>query len=188
MERVFKGVKMKGKRAAGTMFFSDSAFMHHQVRVGKKKPSGKHTAIVVSKIRTMKGGAHGDYHKNDKRHLHVTPLGKLLRKSKLDELPQVISVLKGDLAPVGMRPLPRQDYRMLSPELKKIYDDVGPGLLGIGYACKSPKPTEKEFMETTREFYKMWKQNKAKAYLVFGRRIMKNAFGREIGKEHYIQQ
>jgi hypothetical protein len=88
--------------------------------------------------------------------------------------------LKGDLALAGIRPLPREEYQKLPPDLKKIYNEVGPGLIGLQYACKSKKPTIEEFEALAKEFYKMWKKNKAEAYLVFGKEALKKSKGREI--------
>ncbi len=160
--------------------FKDTLFFHSQVRIGRGRK-----AIVVTKLRTMKRGAHADYNgeaRNTEQYL--TRIGKRLRKTHLDELPQVISWLKGNLALVGLRPLTRQEYKKLPPELKKIYDEVGPGLLGLQYACTHFPPTRQEMIDVAEEFYRMWKKNKTKANLVFAKRILKN-FG---GKDVYIHE
>jgi exopolysaccharide biosynthesis polyprenyl glycosylphosphotransferase len=60
----------------------------------------------------------------------VTPVGKLLRRFSLDELPQLINVLRGEMSLVGPRPLPERDYEMLEDWHRKRYL-VLPGLTGL---------------------------------------------------------
>ena len=67
--------------------------------------------------------------RNDPR---VTFMGKFLRKSKLNELPQLLNILIGDMSFVGPRPLMKSGFDRYSEDLKaKIYN-VKPGLTGIG--------------------------------------------------------
>lgn len=67
--------------------------------------------------------------RNDPR---VTSIGKFLRKSKLNELPQMINILTGDMSFIGPRPLMKSGFDRYSDDLKtKIYN-VKPGLTGIG--------------------------------------------------------
>lgn len=62
----------------------------------------------------------------------VTKFGKFLRKTKINELPQLYNILKGDISIVGPRPVLEQDWRLYPDSiLNKIYD-VKPGLTGIG--------------------------------------------------------
>ncbi|MBK8563703.1 MAG: sugar transferase [Saprospiraceae bacterium] len=67
--------------------------------------------------------------RNDPR---VTPIGKFLRKSKINELPQIINVLIGDMSIVGPRPLDDRAFNDYSKEVQtKIYKSK-PGITGIG--------------------------------------------------------
>ena len=62
----------------------------------------------------------------------VTRVGKFLRKTKINELPQIINILKGDISLVGPRPLVTKTFEAYSLEIQaKIYN-VKPGLTGIG--------------------------------------------------------
>lgn len=66
---------------------------------------------------------------NDPR---VLPAGRFLRKTKLNELPQLWNVLKGDMSLVGPRPLAAQDFSCYSPEVQRVIVGVRPGLTGVG--------------------------------------------------------
>lgn len=65
--------------------------------------------------------------KNDPR---ITPIGKFLRKTSLDELPQFINVLKGDMSVVGPRPVVEEELVKYYKEKAKLYKSVKPGITG----------------------------------------------------------
>jgi lipopolysaccharide/colanic/teichoic acid biosynthesis glycosyltransferase len=67
--------------------------------------------------------------KNDPR---ILPMGSFLRKTKINELPQLINVLRGEMSLVGPRPQARRHYELYSDEVKQAIDTVPPGLTGIG--------------------------------------------------------
>jgi lipopolysaccharide/colanic/teichoic acid biosynthesis glycosyltransferase len=62
----------------------------------------------------------------------ITKVGKFLRQSKLNELPQVINILTGDMSFVGPRPLMKVGFDRYSDEMKAKVYNVTPGLTGIG--------------------------------------------------------
>lgn len=67
--------------------------------------------------------------RNDPR---VTPMGKFLRKSKINELPQIINILYGDMSIVGPRPLMPVSFEKYGEEVQSKVYNVKPGLTGIG--------------------------------------------------------
>ena len=67
--------------------------------------------------------------KNDPR---VLPMGGFLRKTKLNELPQIINVLNGSMSIVGARPLMKPSFDMYNPDVKKVIYNTPPGITGIG--------------------------------------------------------
>jgi len=67
--------------------------------------------------------------RNDPR---ITPMGGFLRKTKLNELPQVFNVLKGDVSIVGPRPLVDKTFNAYSKEVQEVIYNVKPGITGIG--------------------------------------------------------
>jgi lipopolysaccharide/colanic/teichoic acid biosynthesis glycosyltransferase len=67
--------------------------------------------------------------KNDPR---ILPLGNFLRKTKINELPQLINILKGEMSFVGPRPQARAHYELYSADVKQAIDRIPPGLTGIG--------------------------------------------------------
>jgi len=67
--------------------------------------------------------------RNDPR---VTPVGRFLRKTKINELPQLVNVLLGDMSVVGPRPLVDRTFRIYPPEVQDRIGLVRPGITGIG--------------------------------------------------------
>ncbi len=65
-----------------------------------------------------------------RRDPRVTPVGRLLRRLSLDEVPNVLDVLRGEMSLVGPRPLPVRDYHLLQPWHRKRYL-VLPGMTGL---------------------------------------------------------
>ena len=67
--------------------------------------------------------------KDDKR---ILPVGKFLRKSKINELPQLVNILLGDMSLIGPRPLTKQTFNAYSLPTQNIITQVRPGLSGLG--------------------------------------------------------
>jgi lipopolysaccharide/colanic/teichoic acid biosynthesis glycosyltransferase len=67
--------------------------------------------------------------RNDPR---VTKVGRFLRRTKINELPQIINVLKGDMSIVGARPLMKKSFDNYSPEVQRVIYNTPPGITGIG--------------------------------------------------------
>jgi len=66
---------------------------------------------------------------NDSR---VLPFGKFLRKTKINELAQLLNILKGDISVIGPRPQTKKYYFAFNKEDRKYISQVKPGLSGIG--------------------------------------------------------
>ena len=61
--------------------------------------------------------------------LYITRVGRFLRKTSIDELPQIVNVLKGDMSFVGPRPLMPRYLKLYSPEQARRHE-VRPGITG----------------------------------------------------------
>jgi len=67
--------------------------------------------------------------KNDPR---VLPFGKFLRKSKINELPQLFNILIGDMSFVGPRPLLKKQFGFYNSKVQETVSSIRPGLTGVG--------------------------------------------------------
>lgn len=61
----------------------------------------------------------------------VTPIGKVLRRTSLDELPQIFNVLRGEMSLVGPRPVIQEELDKYYGETAKLYCTVKPGITGL---------------------------------------------------------
>ena len=94
-----------------------------QERPGK---DGKIFKVIKFKSMTDERDADGNLLPNE---LRITPIGAFIRKTSIDELPQLINVLKGDMALIGPRPL-LVDYLPLYSREQARRHDVRPGITG----------------------------------------------------------
>ena len=112
---------------------------------------------------------------NDPR---VTKIGSFLRKTKINELPQIINILKGDISLVGPRPLVTRTFKAYSEEIQSQIYNVKPGLTGIGSivfrdeesiisAVKDEDPHEfyKRVIAPYKGELEMWYQNNNSFFL-----------------------
>ncbi len=103
---------------------SKGPIFYKQKRVGKGLKE-----FDLIKFRTMYPNADKEgYLTVGMKDPRVTKVGYFLRKYKLDELPQLINVLKGEMSLVGHRPELMHRIMKLPPEQKKLYEDFKPGI------------------------------------------------------------
>lgn|GEM_PF-1819979 len=163
--------------------YADTLLTHSQVRVGPKR-NGSHTPFVITKLRTMHRGAHSGENSrtymfgafNQTPDSRITRTGKFLRRTKLDEIPQVWNLLKGELNFIGWRPIPKQEYNRMPPEAKRLYDEQGPALLSVMYALPKSRRTFANALAEFKRFDETKKKGKAKAYAKYLPKILFNAW------------
>ena len=79
---------------------------------------------------------------------------KILRKTKLNEFPQFLNVLMGELSLVGPRPLVKKQFDMIPNDLKKKIRYLKPGITGIGSIVFRNEEKFLDNKENSNEFYK----------------------------------
>ncbi len=100
----------------------------------KQKRVGNHkTHFMMYKFRTMRTDTPKDVptHLLQNPEAYITPVGKFLRATSLDELPQLFNILKGDMAFIGPRPALYNQYDLIAERDKYGANDVRPGLTGL---------------------------------------------------------
>lgn len=102
-------------KGAGAIFYQERPGLH-----------GKIFKVMKFKSMTDEKDANGNLLPNEKR---LTKAGKFVRSTSIDELPQLINVLKGDMALIGPRPLLTKYLELYSKEQARRHD-VRPGITG----------------------------------------------------------
>ena len=143
--------------SAGPVFF-------RQRRVGYKG-----SEFTCYKFRTMRANAEVDSHREHTRRLmseavpltkldagqdpRLVPLGAGLRASGLDELPQLLNVLRGEMSIVGPRPCIPYEYELYQPAQRARFDAV-PGLTGLWQVSGKNRTTFEEMIQLDVEYSK----------------------------------
>lgn len=105
----------------GIYFQMGNPIFFSQIRPGKGKAEFR-----IFKLRTMISDKNNSLSDEER----ITPLGHLIRRYSIDELPQLINVLKGDMSLVGPRPL-LVEYNDLYSEQQNRRFDLKPGITGL---------------------------------------------------------
>lgn len=122
-----------------------------QVRVGRHEKPYK-----IIKFRTMSGAPDQNAtHWNKSEEDRITSAGQFMRDYGLDELPQLLNIIKGDMSIVGPRtPLPQQ-VATFSPRLKKMFD-MRPGVLSLAAIAGRRNLTMNERYELHVQYVEKW--------------------------------
>lgn len=102
---------------------------YFQERIGRynKKFRIWKFATMLRESPNLNGGLH-----TTRRDPRVLPVGRILRITKINELPQLVNILKGDMSIVGPRPLVDKTFNPYPENVKAAIYNVRPGLTGIG--------------------------------------------------------
>lgn len=113
----------------GLKLTGEGHIWYFQERVGKNNKLFDiwKYATMLKNSPNMKGGII-----TTKKDPRLTPMGGFLRTSKINELPQVINVLRGEMSFVGPRPVMQKSFDAYPPEVKEVIYSVTPGVTGIG--------------------------------------------------------
>tara|TARA_Y100000739_G_C20610260_1_gene468138 strand:- start:134 stop:835 length:702 start_codon:yes stop_codon:yes gene_type:complete len=107
----------------------EGEIFYFQERVGINNKAFKIFKFATMLKNSEKMGSGIYTAKDDPR---ILPLGSFLRKSKINELPQIINILIGHISLVGPRPLIKRTFELYSDEDQKLISSIKPGLTGIG--------------------------------------------------------
>jgi lipopolysaccharide/colanic/teichoic acid biosynthesis glycosyltransferase len=111
------------------LFTGEHEVFYLQNRVGYKKRLFKIWKFATMLKNSPNIGTGEITLRNDPR---VTRFGKFLRISKVNELPQIVNVLKGDMSIVGPRPLMDVSFRLYPENVQEVIYNSKPGMTGIG--------------------------------------------------------
>ncbi len=122
--------------------------LFRQIRVGRKQ-----RPFTLVKFRTMRLGT-ADVATHLANASAVTPFGRFLRRTKLDELPQLWNVLKGEMSLVGPRPCLPNQHELIAARAALGVFAVRPGITGLAQVQEIDMSTPEKLAQTDAEMIK----------------------------------
>jgi len=112
--------------------------------------------LIRGKTNEINNGSENDPHFKLKNDTRITPIGKLIRKTSIDELPQLWNVLVGDMSLVGPRPpIPYEVKAYDNWHYRRILD-VKPGVSGLWQVSGRNKTTFNEMVRLDIKYLENW--------------------------------
>jgi len=132
-----------------------------QSRLGMRKRTFTLYKFRTMDVSTVSVGTHMVDSKN------ITSLGKFLRKTKIDELPQLLNVIRGDMSLVGPRPnLPNQIELIEERDAHKVYE-VRPGITGLAQINEIDMSTPRLLAQTDAKMIRTMSKINYCRYILF---------------------
>jgi len=118
----------------------------------KQKRIGKNEKIfIINKFRSLKEAEINEYNPNEDIEKRVLKTGKVIRKFRLDELPQFLNIIKGDMSIVGPRPEMIEFHNLMSGQIP-FYNyrlKLNPGITGWAQICYKHTSTLEDYIKKT---------------------------------------
>ena len=121
-----------------------------QPRMGKNNKQFNIVKFATMLKNSPNMGARDVTIRNDPR---ILPFGKFLRKTKINELPQLFNIFIGQMSIVGWRPLMVHSYEMYTEEVKSYLSKIKPGLSGVGSIIFRDEEKYYQDLPNPHEFY-----------------------------------
>ena len=102
---------------------------YYQPRIGR---NGREFKIIKFSTMLLNSPNIGTGEISLKKDPRVFPFGRFLRKTKINEIPQLLNILNGEMSIVGPRPLTPKHFNHYTPEQQEIIKQLKPGLTGVG--------------------------------------------------------
>ena len=151
------------------IYLENKSPIFKQVRIGKNK-----VKFTLIKFRTMKIGTESlATHLTDSK--KITKIGRLLRKTKLDELPQLLNVIRGDMSLVGPRPCLPSQFELISRRSELNLYNYLPGITGLSQIMGIDMSDPSLISKTD---YKMMKKLSLHSYFYY---LLLTFFGKGFG-------
>ena len=131
-------------------FTGEGHILYYQLRQGRYGRSFKIFKFATMLKDSPNLGTRSITSKNDPR---ILPIGKYLRKSKINELPQLINILIGDMSLIGPRPHVKRDLLAVKASELEIIQSVRPGLSGVASIIFRNEETLLQKYENPRPIY-----------------------------------